>query len=268
MTPDRFRQLALQTEGVTESSHHGHPDFRCRNKVIASLGRPSVAWAMVKLTPEQQTQFCQAHPGSLQPVDGSYGARGYTNVRLRTAPVSLVKSALALAADNETQRTPQRSTGSSPKRAKRSWQDKLQDNKGHPTVSPVTGKMAKRFGAGLMVIPAPLEVDEVMRSIRKGRLISIAQIQSRLAAKHRADFACPITTGIFAWIAANAANEAACAGKKRITPYWRTLKNGGELNPKYPGGITNIRQRLEAEGHQIVQRRNRFFVANFEEDKR
>jgi hypothetical protein len=76
--------------------------------------------------------------------------------------------------------------------------------------------------------------------------------------------ACPVTTGIFAWIAAHAADEAEQAGRKRITPYWRTLKAGGELNPKYPGGIKNLRARLEAEGHRVVVKGKWYFVAGLE----
>jgi hypothetical protein len=45
---------------------------------------------------------------------------------------------------------------------------------------------------------------------------------------------CPITTGIFAWVAANAAEEQKQKGEKDITPYWRTLKNDGVINEKYP----------------------------------
>jgi hypothetical protein len=64
-------------------------------------------------------------------------------------------------------------------------------------------------------------------------------------------------------MAAHAAEEAATAGRKRITPYWRTLRNNGELNAKYPGGIDAVRQRLESEGHRIVQRGQRFFVEDY-----
>lgn len=144
---------------------------------------------------------------------------------------------------------------------KRTWHEKLLDSKGHPTVQKIDAKMSQRWGSGTMVIPAPIEVDEIMRSVRKGKLITIDEIRKRLATKHGAHIACPITTGIFAWIAAHAADEAEQAGKKRVTPYWRTLKSGGEINPKYPGGVANIRARLEAEGQTIVQRRNRFFVS-------
>ena len=116
-----------------------------------------------------------------------------------------------------------------------------------------------------MVIPAPIEVDEIMKKVRKGKLITIDGIRKKLEKKHGTTIACPLTTGIFAWIAAHAANEAETEGKKRITPYWRTLKSKGELNPKYPGGIENLKARLQSEGHTIIQKRKRFFVEDFEE---
>ncbi len=53
---------------------------------------------------------------------------------------------------------------------------------------------------------------------------------------------------------------------KRITPYWRTLKTGGILNEKYPGGLKNLKKRLEAEGHTVIQkgRSKHFLVKDFE----
>ena len=118
-----------------------------------------------------------------------------------------------------------------------------------------------------MLIPAPLEVDRIMQQIPKGKLITISEIRELLSKKHKTTIACPMTTGIFAWIAANAAEELRSEGKKRITPYWRTLKSKGELNPKYPGGIEAIRKLLEAEGHKIIEKgkkNKKYFVENFE----
>ena len=149
-------------------------------------------------------------------------------------------------------------------RKRKSWQEKLADAKGLPKIGRVMGKMTKRWGAGTMVVPAPIEVDEVMRSVPKGKLITINEIRARLATKHQVDIGCPITTGIFAWIAAQAAAEGAAAGKPRTTPYWRTLKSGGELNPKYPGGTPALKKRLAAEGHKIIQKGKRYFVADYE----
>lgn len=148
---------------------------------------------------------------------------------------------------------------------KKSWQEKLAEDKGFPQVHPIDSAKSKRWGEGTFVIPAPLEVDALMRKVPKGKLTTIDQLRSSLARKHGASIGCPITTGIFAWIAAHAADEAAEAGRKRITPYWRTLKSQGELNPKYPGGIVNLKRRLSAEGHQVVRKGKRHFVANFDQ---
>lgn len=147
---------------------------------------------------------------------------------------------------------------------KKSWREKLVDDKGLPKVSQITGKLRQRWGAGTMVIPAPRDVDALMRQVPKGRLATINDLRTALAMKHKTDIACPITTGIFSWIAAHAAAEAETDGAKRITPYWRTLKTGGEVNPKYPGGVTAITRRLRAEGHRLVRKGNRVLVADYE----
>jgi len=147
---------------------------------------------------------------------------------------------------------------------RKSWQEKLADNKGLPKVEQITDKMSKRWGTGTVVIPAPKEVDEIMKKVPEGKLITINEIRAILAQKHGATIGCPITTGIFAWIAAHAAEEEAAGGRQNTTPYWRTLKSGGELNEKYPGGIGNLKTLLEAEGHKIVQKGKKYVVEDFE----
>ena len=147
---------------------------------------------------------------------------------------------------------------------KKSWQEKLADSKGLPQVQKIDEKMSKRWGTGTVVIPAPKEVDDIMRQVPKGKLITINEIRAKLAKKHGATIGCPITTGIFAWIAAHAAEEMQAEGKKDITPYWRTLKTSGVLNEKYPGGVTALKKRLEAEGHTVVQKGKTYVVQNYE----
>ena len=149
-------------------------------------------------------------------------------------------------------------------RARKSWREKLADSKGLPTVSEICGKMTTRWGTGTMVIPAPVEVDALMKRVPRGKLVTINELRSALAKKHNASIACPITTGIFAWIAAHAAEEAKADGEKTITPYWRTLKTGGELNPKYPGGVESLKKLLRAEGHKVVAKGKRFVVADYQ----
>lgn len=149
---------------------------------------------------------------------------------------------------------------------KTTWQEKLADSKDLPRVEKIDEKKSRRWGTGTFVIPAPMEVDEIMRKVPKGKLITINEIRQILADKHNATIGCPITTGIFSWIAAHAADEAEQEGKKKITPYWRTLKTGGILNEKYPGGLENLKKRLEAEGYTVIPkgRSKHFMVKDFE----
>jgi alkylated DNA nucleotide flippase Atl1 len=147
---------------------------------------------------------------------------------------------------------------------KKSWTEKLADSKGLPKVEKITEKMSKKWGTGTIVIPAPIEVDAMMKKIPEGKLITINEIREALAKKHNATIGCPMTTGIFAWIAANAAEEQRQQGEKNITPYWRTLKTGGVINVKYPGGVEGQKKLLEKEGHQVIQKGKKHVVADYE----
>ena len=142
-------------------------------------------------------------------------------------------------------------------RKKKSWTEKLADSKDLPRVEEITEKMSKRWGTGTVVIPAPMEVDEMMRKVPEGKLVTINKIRAALAEKHNATICCPITAGIFARIAAGAADEQRQAGGEDITPYWRTLKTGGVINPKYPGGVDGQKTLLEREGHEVIQKGKR-----------
>ena len=75
MTADQFRRLALSLPEATESAHMGHPDFRVKGKIFATLG-PEEKSGMVKLTPDQQEQFVQAEPDVFDPCAGAWGERG------------------------------------------------------------------------------------------------------------------------------------------------------------------------------------------------
>ena len=157
-----------------------------------------------------------------------------------------------------------------PKKAKRpakrsSWQEKLDQSDGLPKVAPIGETMRKQWGEGTFVVPTPREVDGIMKAVPAGKLITIQEIRAVVAKRHGATIGCPLTTGIFAWIAAHAAQEALDANRDDdATPYWRTLKAGGFLNEKYPGGISAQKEKLEAEGHSVVERGSRFAVVNYE----
>jgi alkylated DNA nucleotide flippase Atl1 len=136
-------------------------------------------------------------------------------------------------------------------KSKTSWRAKLHKPK-LPKLVPVPEGMAKRLGSGMMLIPTALEVDAMVRKIPRGHVSSVAQIRRRLAHWHNADVTCPLVTGIFLRIVAEAAEEDRVSGKPDIAPYWRVLREDGGLHAKFPGGIDEQARRLMEEGHTVV----------------
>lgn len=118
---------------------------------------------------------------------------------------------------------------------KKSWREKLADDKGLPKTGRIEGKMSTRWGTGTMVIPAPREVDELMRRVPKGKLVTINELRAALARKHGVTMACPITTGIFSWIAAHAADEAAREGGQAHHTLLAHAEDGRRVEPEVSG---------------------------------
>ncbi len=143
------------------------------------------------------------------------------------------------------------------------WREKLEKPQ-EPQIKPAPKQWAEKLGEK-MLIPTPMLVDESVRLVPKKKLITLGRIRSYLANQFKADFTCPLTTGIFLRIAAETAEEDRAKGKKRITPYWRVLKDDGTLNPKFPGGDEEQAEKLRNEGFSIVRKgRTKLMVENFE----
>ena len=155
---------------------------------------------------------------------------------------------------------------------KKSWQEKLENKEGLPKIL----KLKKRFpcynavhkmGADVgdeVVLVNPSEVVEMMKKVPKGKLVTIVEICKKIARKHEVKACCSLTTGIFIMTAANATEEAAKEGEKLNIPYCRTLKAGGFLNEKYPGGVEAHKRLLEKEGFKILQKGRKFVVNDYE----
>jgi hypothetical protein len=108
MTPAAFRKLALALDGAVEGAHGGHPDFRAGGKVFATMGYPDAKWGMVKLTPDQQQMLIAAEPAMFVAVNGTWGLRGATSLRLAAADPTTARSALKMAWQNATPPRPKR----------------------------------------------------------------------------------------------------------------------------------------------------------------
>lgn len=144
-------------------------------------------------------------------------------------------------------------------KSKKSWREKLTDKKDLPKVVSAPASMIGRWGITsqeeTLLIPSPEEVDQMMKRVPEGSVTTLPEIRAALAEEHQASVCCPLTTGIFAVIAAQAAEEEAReTGSEEITPWWRTLQGDGRLHPKFPGVLELQAARLEAEGHQIIGR--------------
>lgn len=145
----------------------------------------------------------------------------------------------------------------------KTWHEKLAGYADLPKINPIPERMRKRSGDGTIVIPHPHDVVRTMERVRKSRLATIPLLSEAIAREQGATIGCTVTIGIFAWMAANAAHDDEAAGKSAVTPYWRVLKAGGEINVKYPGGIEVLMNRLESEGHTVVQKGDKYFVEDY-----
>lgn len=141
----------------------------------------------------------------------------------------------------------------------------LLDSKDMPKIQIITDqKSIEKYGGDRMYFAPPMDYDRVMKTIPYGMVTTVGAIRELFARQSGADFTEPITAGIFVSIAAWASHQR----PGDPTPYWRTLKANGELNPKYPGGVEAQKEKLEAEGHTVIKRGRtniRYFVMDYEQ---
>ena len=147
---------------------------------------------------------------------------------------------------------------------KKDFNAMLNDSKDMPKIQIITDeKSILKYGGDRMYFAPPMDYDRVMRPVPFGKLLTVGAIREYFARQSGADFTEPITAGIFVSIAAWASFQRT----DRRTPYWRTLKAGGELNAKFPGGIEAQKELLEKEGHTVIQKGRtniRYYVRDYE----
>lgn len=150
-------------------------------------------------------------------------------------------------------------------RRKKDFNAMLHNSKDMPKIKVIDNEdVLNRYGGRKMLLAPPIDYDKVIKRIPHGKLLTIERIRNHLAYQYDADFTCPLTAGIFTGIVAWASHQRT----EDITPYWRVVKNKGELNPKFPGGIEAQKQKLEAEGHSIVSKGKKnlkYYVKDYEQ---
>ena len=147
---------------------------------------------------------------------------------------------------------------------KKDFNAMLHDSKDMPKIQTITDeKSIEKYGGSKMYFAPPIDYDKVMRQVPYGKVITVGKIREYFAKLNGADFTEPITAGIFVSIAAWASYQR----EENETPWWRTLKANGELNPKFPGGVEVQKEKLEAEGHSVIQKGRtniKYFVKDYD----
>lgn len=111
----------------------------------------------------------------------------------------------------------------------------------------------REANGGAMVVSSPSEVNAMVRRLKAGELVTLDELRAAIARRHTVAVACPVSTAIFLNMCARACEERREMGvpETELTPWWRVLKKGGFLNPRFPGGTEYQQQLLTAEGIRV-----------------
>lgn len=127
--------------------------------------------------------------------------------------------------------------------ARKTWNEKL-----HAPKEPQVKRLDKAFAdmpeGCMMLIATPAIIDEYIRQIPKGKAVDMLTLRNDLARTFHAEKTCPLTTGIFLRIVAEAAYEQHLQGTalSRITPFWRVISEKTPLAKKLSVGAEVVKE--------------------------
>jgi hypothetical protein len=131
---------------------------------------------------------------------------------------------------------------------KKSWLDKLNENI-EPKIKRIEIDFADIPAGSTMFIATPKLIDQYIKEIGVGKRINTKTLRKDLALEHNADYTCPVTTGIFLRIVAEANYEKLQQGKslEEITPFWRAIEPNSTLAKKLTFGQEFLLQQVDKE---------------------
>ena len=131
---------------------------------------------------------------------------------------------------------------------KKTWLDKLNETK-EPKLKRIDIDFADIPSGSNMLIATPKIIDKYIQEIGVGKRINIKTLRKDLAIAHNADFTCPVTTGIFLRVVAEANYEKLQQGKhlQEITPFWRVIEPNSALAKKLTFGQDFLLEQIEKE---------------------
>lgn len=132
--------------------------------------------------------------------------------------------------------------------SKKTWLDKLSENK-KPKIKRIDFNFADIPANSNMFIATPQLIDNYIKQIPKGKNVTVQTMRKDLAIENRADYTCPVTTGIFLRIVAEANYEKyqQANSLKGITPFWRVVEPNSTLSKKLTFGQDFVTKQRQAE---------------------
>ena len=132
--------------------------------------------------------------------------------------------------------------------SKKTWLDKLNKNK-EPQVKRIDIDFADMPAGSNMLIATPQIIDQYIQQVEFGKRVNSKTLRKDLALAHHADCTCPVTTGIFLRIVAEANYEKWQQGKpiEDITPFWRVIEPNSALAKKLSFGQAFLQQQIDNE---------------------
>jgi hypothetical protein len=140
--------------------------------------------------------------------------------------------------------------GTTPSKAPKSlsWAAKMQKSRKQKLV--VLDKPFAGIPAGsTLLVATPALVAKYIDEIPRGETRTVVRMRNELARRHRAQATCPVSTGIFLRIVAEASLEALASGKgaDEVTPFWRVVEPTSALAKKLSCDEAFLKALIEVE---------------------
>lgn len=135
---------------------------------------------------------------------------------------------------------------------RKTWQEKMLNGR-EPVVERIDKDFADIPAGATMLIATPEIVAAYIKNIPEGHTTTLQQMRKDLAAEYNAQYSCPITSGIFLRIVAEAAYEQYEKGTpvSKITPFWRMIDSKSPTAKKLSFGMDFVKEQRKKEGVSI-----------------
>lgn len=141
-------------------------------------------------------------------------------------------------------------TTSTPKKSKSlTWIAKL-EKEGSPKVKHLDKRFVDIPEDSDMLVATPQIFEEYLKKSKPGITIPIKKMRDDLAKKFRADHTCPVTTGLFLRIVAEANYEKFAKGTPvtDLAPFWRAVEPNSSLAKKLSFPLDFVWEQRKKEG--------------------